>query len=97
MHHIAFRNPYSHSAELFSKRKSSVMNGKIQCSWCGRKEVLEKQRVVGRRPGSEFYFIHYECELGHRFHNIYPTDSTNSLKLRLCDCSTEASVPITAS
>ncbi len=94
---IASRNLYSHSTELNPSRESSVIDEQINCSWCGGREILKKQRVLGRRSGSEFYFIHHECESGHWFHSIYPTDSTNSLKLRLCECSTEASVPITAS
>ncbi len=59
-----------------------MINQQIQCSWCGRKEVLKKQRAVGRRPGSESYFIHHECESGHRLHNVYPTNPTDTLRLR---------------
>jgi hypothetical protein len=94
---ITSRNLYSHSAELNPSRESSVIDEQINCSWCGGKEILKKQKVLGRRQGSSAYIIHHECKSGHRFHNFYSTDPSYPLRLLLCNCSTEASVPIITS
>ncbi len=83
---IASRNLYSHSAEMVSSMKTSVLNEKITCSWCGHKEILKKQRALGRKRGSNSYIIHHECKSGHRFHNTYTTDPSLPLRLLQCDC-----------
>jgi len=83
---IASRNLSSHSREMISAMETSVLNEKITCSWCGHKEILKKQRALGRKRGSNYYIIHHECKSGHRFHNTYTTDPSLPLRLLQCDC-----------
>jgi len=73
------------------------MDKEIKCPLCGTVEISKKKRVLGQRTGSKFYFIHHECESGHKFHNSYSNDPSHPLRLMGCNCSTEASVPSTAS
>ena len=63
------------------------MNEQINCPYCGRKETLKKRRALRRKKGSKSYFLHHECEAGHRFHIPYTTDRSCSIRWRACDCS----------
>lgn len=83
---IPSRKLYSHSAEMISSMETSVLDEQVTCSWCGHKEILKKQRALGRRHGSNSYIIHHECKSGHRFHNSYSTDPSSPLRLLQCDC-----------
>jgi len=64
------------------------MDNVFKCTICGAKENLKKQKALGQKPGSivKFYFIHHECESGHRFHSPYSTDPSQPQKLLACDC-----------
>jgi len=38
---------------------------------CGREEILEKKRSLGKNPRSQFIETHHECE-EHKFHIQFP-------------------------
>ncbi len=73
------------------------MDKDIKCSLCGAVEISKKRKVLGQRTGSKLYFIHHECESGHRFHNSYSNDPSHPLRLIGCNCSKVESVPIISS
>jgi hypothetical protein len=47
---------------------------------CGREELLEKKKPLGKKPGSRFVVFHHECE-EHEFHVSYPGGERTP-----CDC-----------
>jgi len=62
------------------------MADEIKWLWCGSKEALKKKKSLGRKPGFKFYFVHHECESGHRFHIAYSTDTSSPGRSLKCDC-----------
>jgi hypothetical protein len=38
---------------------------------CGREHIKTRKKPLGRKRGSNFSFVHYECEI-HKFHVRFP-------------------------
>jgi hypothetical protein len=47
---------------------------------CGREEILEKKKPLGKKPGSRFRVVHHECQ-EHEYHISYPGGEWTP-----CDC-----------
>jgi hypothetical protein len=48
--------------------KCPIMVGNIEC---GREEIINLRKAMGRRPGMTTQIIHHKCEL-HKFHIVFP-------------------------
>lgn len=77
---------YFQISNIISDEEAIIMNEKIKCPIpvdgreCGREEILDRKRPIGKLPGSSEFIVHHECSL-HKFHIVFPGG-----KWKPCDC-----------